>query len=488
MEIKRLNQEAALKDQKLAAMEAMLAANGLLEQNQTKSHAQTQVRTQVQTKAQVHSNSQPIQGTSETISRKRRSSQQLGRAAKDSRKVATHNKFEVLKNAGSYPDRSMKPASVISTPGVIKLPMQSYASKVGNVSTTARRSHERLITEALPVREAEGIFSISNEGGLREELEVEFNKMNGEKFHGTITHNEAKHCIYKECLGLEFTNFDGARIGYKGAPCVTFKFKTAIDVDKLYEKQHFEFLRKSSRQGRTHVDVIECKIRGLKDPNQVKTVRHTAPPNTNQDDGTRKVLVQGCEYRIPKEVLVEFLSFYGVLVEDLTEELFDDGGSPDNELAGTNRTGNYIARIKLRCDIPEWVPIRGKRIKIIYPGIRRLCTGCFGQHPKKACQSKKVTWAEYVASFKMKNPGLNPALIEIAKKTQSGVNNTQLNISQAESEGDSDISMMLAMDEPAELNTNEWVNTIESEDEMESADRAQEGAPPPAGPNKIRLV
>ena len=88
----------------------------------------------------------------------------------------------------------------------------------------------------------------------------------------------------------------------------------------------------------------------------------------------------------------------------------------------------------------------------------------------------------------MKNPGLNPALIEIAKKTQSGVNNTQLNISQAESEGDSDIGMMLAMDEPAELNTNEWVNTIESEDEIESADRAQEGAPPPAGPNKIRLV
>jgi hypothetical protein len=54
MEIERLNQEAALKDQKLAAMEAMLAANGLLEQNQTKTHAQTQVRTQVQTKVQVH--------------------------------------------------------------------------------------------------------------------------------------------------------------------------------------------------------------------------------------------------------------------------------------------------------------------------------------------------------------------------------------------------------------------------------------------------
>jgi hypothetical protein len=43
-----------------------------------------------------------------------------------------------------------------------------------------------------------------------------------------------------------------------------FKLKEAINVDELLPIQNFEFNRKSSRQGRTHIDVIGCKIRGLR--------------------------------------------------------------------------------------------------------------------------------------------------------------------------------------------------------------------------------
>ena len=41
------------------------------------------------------------------------------------------------------------------------------------------------------------------------------------KFVGSATVMEAKHKIYKECLGFEnFKNYDGIRFGYKGVPTI----------------------------------------------------------------------------------------------------------------------------------------------------------------------------------------------------------------------------------------------------------------------------
>ena len=78
-------------------------------------------------------------------------------------------------------------------------------------------------------------------------MEVEFNTINGEKFFGSITPQEAKHVVFRDCLGFgDFSNFDGARIGYKGCPVVTFKLKSPINVDELYHLQFFNFNRKST--------------------------------------------------------------------------------------------------------------------------------------------------------------------------------------------------------------------------------------------------
>jgi hypothetical protein len=121
---------------------------------------------------------------------KRHCSQQLGRAAKDSHMIATQNKYGLLNNAVSYPDRSMKPASIISTPGTSKLnPGQSFASKVGSSSRSTQNPQLAVKPDSLPLLEAGGLFSINNEGTLREELEVEFSTIDGEKFHGTVSHH-----------------------------------------------------------------------------------------------------------------------------------------------------------------------------------------------------------------------------------------------------------------------------------------------------------
>ena len=81
-----------------------------------------------------------------------------------------------------------------------------------------------------------------------------------------------------------------------------------------------------------------------------------------------------------KQSLMDFLGHYGELVSDIVEELFDDGGLGDTEAEGTNGTGTYVAKVGLWMDIPELVPIEGRRIRVSYPGVRVLCTKCFGKH------------------------------------------------------------------------------------------------------------
>ena len=45
--------------------------------------------------------------------------------------------------------------------------------------------------------------------------------------------------------------------------------------------------------------------------------------------------------------LTDLLNHFGDLLSDIVEELFDDGGRADSIADGTNRTGIYVARVRL---------------------------------------------------------------------------------------------------------------------------------------------
>ena len=456
VEIDRLNKESEEKDRRaelaatemaaqraqltaqneqMKALHAILAANGLIPvqnipvQNKaqcTSAQARAFDQAQAQAQARPHarepdhhrpgtSHSQPHpKNLTVTPARKRHLSDQPERVAKITGAVGK-NRFEILTQAESYPDRTMRPGSVTSDKA---RPAPTYASKVGRsrANKTSGLAAAGKATENPEVRrdqangseenlEIEGIFSITNEGAMRKEIEVHFLTINGEKFSGTVTRQEAKHIVFKECLGFgDFSNFGGARVGYKGSPTVTFLLNSAINVDEFYPMQRFEFHRKSSINGRSHTDIIGCKIVGLR---QINRERPQPDINQSTDDGTRKITIEGCEYRIPKEVLFQYLEHYGEIVSDIREQLFDDGGEE-----GLNRTGNYTVRIRLEKDIPQLIPIHGKRIKINYPGVSRLCTKCFGKHQKNVCQSRKLSWPEYINKFMSTNPEIGVDLIE----------------------------------------------------------------------------
>ena len=344
--------------------------------------------------------------------RKRHSSQQLGGNQKDSRispkssqqnNRFSNNRFEALASTDSEMD------------GDFESDQQTQVSHV-DVSDVIEKG------QILP------IYDIHNNGGMRQEIEVNLETLNGNgnPFRGTITRQEAKHHIFKESLGfVDFSNFDGVRFTWKNMPVVVFKLKTAINVDELLPVQFFQFKRKSSRQGKTHVDVIGCKIRGLRNPVDTSGPRQTR----TFDDGSRLLKIDGCEYRVKENQLSQFLSFFGEATSIITEDLFDDGSDPDVEKDGTNRTGTYSVRMKLKVPVPQLLPIMGKRIKIHYPGIQKLCTNCFGNHPRQFCKSVKVQWMSYVESFHKKYPEIPSELYgrwlasessdPLIKKTQS---------------------------------------------------------------------
>ena len=349
-----------------------------------------------------------------TPNRKRRSSQPLGGTSKDTR--FSNNMFQALMDdeLDFNPVQSRQQAG---SQALIRNHVTAQTHPEEQALNTSTQRNPITVSELRGIGSEdsiEPIFAVENVAHMRQEIVVSFEKLNGNQFKGTITPQEAKHEIYKNCLGfVDFSNFDGVRCVYKNGPVAVFKLKSAINVDELLPVQFFEFRRVSTRHGKIHHDVISCKILGLRHQNQAPRNQNLPPTSDRNivDDGTRKINIEGCEYRIPCDTLVEYLSVYGDITSNITEDLFVDGCDQSSEEGGTNRTGNYSVQIRLNKPIPQLIPILGKRIKINYPGVQKQCTVCFGKHPKKVCKSAKVTWLEYVTRFAELNPEIPVRLI-----------------------------------------------------------------------------
>jgi hypothetical protein len=86
----------------------------------------------------------------------------------------------------------------------------------------------------------EGVYSLINDGAMRKEIEVHFLTLNGEKFSGSVSPEEAKHNVFRECLGFaDFSNLGGACVSYKGAQTITFLLNNVINMDELYHSARY---------------------------------------------------------------------------------------------------------------------------------------------------------------------------------------------------------------------------------------------------------
>jgi hypothetical protein len=260
------------------------------------------------------------------------------------------------------------------------------------------------------------LFSHHSEGAWRDEIEVEIQSKNDKKFTGTITPIEAKHLIYIGALKFDnHDNFDGVRISWKGKLIVTFKLIEPIDIDEMNSVEYFEFTRTSTIRGKRVEEKIGGKIKGIRSRPMTVGVFDDVKENDQ-----KVVKIEGCEYRIPEEEILAWLGLYGEVTSKLEEDCFRD----TSVTTGNNRSGNYSVMMKLDQNIPQLLPMCGRRIKIYHAGITKLCTQCFGEHKKQYCQSQvKVPWTEYVKNFIIENDQIPSEFYgkwtEIVKKVSS---------------------------------------------------------------------
>ena len=150
---------------------------------------------------------------------------------------------------------------------------------------------------------------------------------------------------------------------------------------------------------------MECRIRGVRNPANRPASTSRAPVTDSRteqipDDGTRLVRIIGCEYKFTETEILDWLSCFGEVISEIAEEPFgNEELEPDLPPVGN---GVYIVKMRLSRDLPNWIPMFGRKICLEYRGMKRQCNNCYGPHAKKFCRSERVGMANFVTGFRKK--------------------------------------------------------------------------------------
>ena len=60
--------------------------------------------------------------------------------------------------------------------------------------------------------------------------------------------------------------------------------------------------------------------------------------------------------------------------------------------------------MKLKKDVPNLVPMYGRKVCISYRGIKKQCNSCFGPHLRKFCKNERMSLVKYADKFRVRNP------------------------------------------------------------------------------------
>jgi len=277
--------------------------------------------------------------------------------------------------------------------------MASIASGASTASDMSDATRKRL--------DREKAFENRGKGPMRSMIVVDILKCDGDDFKGTITPTEAKNIIYKETLNLDRLNLHGIKVEYKGNPIISFLLKEKINIDTTFTSVDFYF-EKDTANGRS---LFEGKIRGVR-----------LEDSTPQANDVRWVKLENCAWAFKEEKVKEWLSLYGEMLSPLEEEeqKFDSDDSDDCKDPVGN--GNLATRMRLSKSIPQFLPMLGRKIKVYYRGITKLCINCYKPgHIRKDCQNQTVGWITYVENFMSEN-NLDDSLYGNWKKIVGNIN------------------------------------------------------------------
>jgi hypothetical protein len=244
------------------------------------------------------------------------------------------------------------------------------------------------------------------EGCMRDVLNIAVLSRNEEEYRGTVTYNEAKYEIFLKCLDLPEELLHGIKIQFGKGPNISFKLTEQIDVDDLSELEFFEFERQITANGASRTETFQCKIKGIRQ-RRPQAGEQQDYRETSEEPNVFNVKVIGCDYSIEEEEILEWLRMYGETFGKLNENFYYD----PNPSAKPTGDGTYTVKMRIDRQIPQFLPMHGKKVKIEHRAIQILCTNCYGKHPRKVCKSEKVKWMDYVERFMEANQDISNNMI-----------------------------------------------------------------------------
>jgi len=133
----------------------------------------------------------------------------------------------------------------------------------------------------------------------------------------------------------------------------------------------------------------------------------------------RTVRVLSPRENVAAEEILHWLGYFGTVTGDVMEDTFGEECGPT--LAGIPN-GDLYVKMKLDKEIPSFLPIAGRRTKIIYELQERTCAKCYSAgHFAAKCPNEKVKWVDHVK--KLKAVGLVPNLVPVNSGEDGGDDN-----------------------------------------------------------------
>ena len=363
-------------------------------------------------------NSQPMEGANKD-SRNDEGDQDMSWTAvvngKKSIPTFTTNSFSLLGQPNSYPDKTMRSASICSRgsrgsgrPSAVPTRgrgstqyqnqlAQSESSRLtdrgGRGTAHTQRRIERNPDRPTDLGENTRFVTPAPDGAMRDEIVVECKTINGLPFRGTITFKEAREVMFNEIMGFSLSDLYSVRFRYNGCPVVRLKLKQQFNLDDLMSVEFFNLERQAPNN--QDIDIISCRIMGIRRAQSV-------PHYDGEENDIRWVKIEGTEYQLTEDEIKRGLAPFGEILTPVREDIFDFSDS-EGDLVGN---GTYSCKMKLIKPVPQFLPMLGKKIRIYHNGINKLCTNCFGNHTRRQCRHTKKKWIEYVRDFMMEHEHL----------------------------------------------------------------------------------
>jgi len=216
--------------------------------------------------------------------------------------------------------------------------------------------------------------------GTTDVINVEILSVNGEEYKGSFKRPEALY-IWTNVLGQDKTLVHG--ISFKSIPRrslqIVFRLKNEISIDSTFSRDDFSYNRGEKKPDGSY-DIVCRRILGMK----------TRQERSQPDRETRtRVNLYGCEFDLKKEQILNWMSKFGEIMSEPMDIL--DRDCPDIA------TGDISIIMKLSKQIPSFLPMYGKKIRVAYRGMSTICSNCYDVgHMRVACENERANYLDYV--------------------------------------------------------------------------------------------